>query len=79
MKNELKDKGINIIISEVERLKDLNKKYYESEEPKETEELLKSISWTRTSINAKLDLLLDLDIINIDEWTITYRLISMTI
>lgn len=79
MKTEIKDKAINTIIKDVERLKGLNKQYYESEDPKKTDELFKSISWERTSINAKLDLLLDVDIITIDEWTIAYRLISISI
>ena len=79
MKNELKDKGINIIVKEAERLKELRIKYYECEDQKETDGLLKSISWTYGHLSAKLDLLLDLDIINIDEWTIIYRLISISI
>ena len=79
MKSKLKDKSINIIVEEAVRLKEISKEYYASEEQEEIDELLKAISWTRNNLNAKLDLLLETDIINIDEWTIIYRLITTLI
>lgn len=77
MKSELKDKAINIIVKDAQRLKELTKKYYDSQDQKEADELLDSMSWERNSINAKLGLMLDTDIINIDEWSIAYRLINI--
>ena len=77
MKSELKDKAFDTIIKDAKRLKELNKKYYDSQDQKEIDGLLKNMSWERISINAKLDLLLDLDIITVDEWAIAYRLISI--
>lgn len=77
MKTEIKDNAIDIIIKDTERLKELTKQYYDSEDQKETEELLNHLSWQRTRVEARLRLLLDLDIITIDEWTIIYRLIRL--
>lgn len=74
MKSKIKDKAINIIMEDSKRLKKLTKQYYASEEEQE-DELLKSMSRTRGDITAKLDILLDLNIINIDEWIIIYRMI----
>ena len=76
MKNELKDKSINIIVKDAQRLKELTKKYYDSQDQKKAGELLDSMSWERNNINAKLNLMLDTDIITIDEWAIMYRFIS---
>ena len=77
MKSELKDKSINIIVKDAQRLKELTKKYYDSQDQKEADELLDSMSWERNSINAKLGLMLETDIITIDEWSIAYRLINI--
>ena len=77
MKDELKDKLINIIVKELKILKELTKEYYDSKNQEKADELLDNMSWQRISIKAKLALMLDADIITVDEWTIAFRLISI--
>lgn len=79
MKTETKEKAIDIIIKESEELKELTERYCTEESPKNTDELLDYISWKRTGLNARLDLLQALDIITIDEWAIFRRLLSKLI
>mgnify|MGYP001283792009 CR=1 FL=1 len=79
MKDELKDKLINIIVKELKILKELTKEYYDSKNQEKADELLDDISWKRISIKANLALMLDADIITVDEWTIAFRLINTLI